>query len=195
LRELHKEDRTDPEKFVNKIKAIEDPEYGKKILKSNLIKQYLEAPRKDDPLYQEVLNTLLENGYGIENWSATCGLILSWQMPIYLTEQDLKLQGYTGIDLNNKLYEILEGKSEFRQMLIDNSFSTTGIPEPELIEKLLDVPLRTTRNEVPFVYAGTTTYDWDRIYTDEDWMTETHKKYKEKSEQKASLRVNDTGQP
>lgn len=173
-----KKDPTDT--YVSMTRTIEDPKYLKKVQKSNFIKQYLDAPRKDDPLYQDVLNMLLENGYGIEHWSSMCSQILAWQMPIYLTEQNLIAQGITGLDLHNKMEELKEEKKELKEMILKTTPRTTGVHDLKLIQELMNIPLRAARNEAPFGYSGSTTRDGDKILSDDDWMTDTHRHYMEK---------------
>jgi len=181
---LNREDNAT--EYVSLARINQEKEYLLKVKKSNAIRQYLEAPRRDDPQFQEVLNTLLENGYGIEHWATTCSLILAWQMPIYLTEMDLKAQGYQGEDLNAKLAEILNDKADFKSTLVEAGPRSTGIDDKELIASLMEIPLRTTNNEAPFGYGGMTTLEGDKIFTDDDWMTETHKAYRSRSKPKTT---------
>jgi hypothetical protein len=166
--------------FVNMARTISDPEYLKKVRKSNSIKQYLDAPRRDDPLYQDVLNILLENGYGIESWAPLCGQILAWQMPIYLTEQDLKGLGMSGVELDQRMKELMEEKRDLKDMLLQTAPRTTGIHDLELIEELMKIPLRVARNENAFGYSGSSTTEGEKIFTDDDCMTDTHRHYVEK---------------
>ncbi len=123
---------------------------------------------------------LLENGYGIENWAPICGQILAWQMPIHLTEQDLMAQGFSGEELHSKMQELKEDKADLKQVLLKTSLRTTGVDDLGLIEKLMEIPLQVVRNEAPFGYSGTATREGDKILTDDDWMTDTHRHYLEK---------------
>lgn len=170
----HRENAQDDALSVNTERAVRSLDYLMKVQKSNAIRQYLDAPRRDDPEYQSVLISLLEHGYGIEQWAPTCSLILAWQMPIFLTTTDLQALGYSGETLEKKLQEHIDAHQDFKQSLLRTAAIGTGINDLGYVEELMDIPLRVARNEAPFGYSGVTATQGERLLSDADWMNKSH---------------------
>jgi len=86
----------------------------------------------------------------------------------------------SGVELDQRMQELMEEKRDLKDMLLQTAPRTTGIHDLELIEELMKIPLRVTRNENAFGYSGSSTTEGEKIFTDDDWMTDTHRHYVEK---------------
>lgn len=149
-----------------------DLEYQRKVRRHNQIGQFLTSSRKDDPVYQKVMLTLLENGYGIEEWGEAVSILGFYHLPVVAERQALMNAGFSPQQIEGELEDAKRQQHRHLRMVEDNLLRRCGISDPDLVKELLAIELEFLPNEDVIGLGPLRTIRGDRLLGDEDWLDE-----------------------
>ena len=109
LLELHPDDYLDPPRYLKSG----DAEYREKVRKHFHIASWAYSERKDDPALREVMLLLLiENGYGIEDYSSVIRVLARHKSEVAAIRQRY---AYLGFYLAEEIENLLEDHGALRR--------------------------------------------------------------------------------
>jgi len=167
--------QTDSDNYFNFERSIKDRDYGLKARKSSRILQYMNAPRRGDPEYEDVLHTLLRNGFGIEDWIPTIVNIKEWSLPFKIRQENLEQLGYSQEEIEENLRDMYEMRKGDVDMIKEAIRHDVGILDESVLDELMAIPIVMENREAPFGRGSYDLFEGDSLHTDDDWMTPAHK--------------------
>ena len=177
LRQIERKElaQTDSDHYFNLERSMRDKDYAMKARKSVRISQYLNAPRRGDPNYEQVLHTLLKNGFGIEDWRQTTSNISEWHMPYHIRRYNLEERGDPAEAIEENLRNLQAIRENDYELIKEALIHDIGITDMSVLDELMGIPIVMDNGEYPFGRSGYDLYEGDPLLTDEDWMTPEHK--------------------
>ena len=167
--------QVDSDRFFNRERFVHDQDYARKCRKYLAIGRYQNSSRRGDPNYEKVLHTLLQNGYGIEQWEDACNRLMQLHQPLLSRRVSLEQRGYSEEEIQESLREVRNSLRPLERRVAGLIVQKIGIMEPEAIASLMSIPIVVGNNENPFGLGNRRFSEGDRILTDDDWMTPEHR--------------------
>lgn len=169
LLELYPDDYFDPMRYHQSG----DAEYRDKVQKHFHIASWAYSERKDDPALREVMLLLLENGYGIEDYSSVIRVLSFHKAEVEALRESYESLGfYTALEIE----EMLEASGAYRRQAerwegAKRSLARQGITDANLVEALWTVDIGLIREGDGAIGEGKVeTVRGDYLLTEEDWL-------------------------
>jgi hypothetical protein len=153
--------------------------YRSKLRRHNNIKKYASSPLKGTPLIEQPLNVLLKNGYSIDELhNAYAALQIHSTGREQLQEQLAKKREALMKTRPNEVESSMRYTEDMINKSKQRSFQfTTGIHDQSVIEQLIALsPEFVGSPSIAIALPELPNADGERILTDDDWMSESHRK-------------------
>ena len=170
-----------------------DPWYQAQVRRHNQIGQFLSSTRRDDPSYRKILTLLLENGYGIEEWTEAVSILGFHHLPVVLKRHSLMEAGFSPQQVEDHLGSAKLQQQQQLRLIHDNLRARCGIDDPELMDTLIGVELEFLPNEEVLGLGPLRTIRGDKLYTDEDWLDAEFAAAKARYQGAPKVRVSEFG--
>ncbi len=149
---------------------IHEPDYRAKVTRHYAIERFLTASRRTDPHYLKVLEVLVSQGYGIEEWAHTCMTILSFGRGTSVKYEPPQKPAHNAHHTAPAATDAHTKKTAYNRA-IDGFARTLGTIDPKVIHPLLSISLEYQSGEPLLGLTPVSLERGDRLWTDADWIT------------------------
>ena len=162
-------DYFDPARYA----SGEDEAYNDKVNQHFRIASWVYSTKKNDPAFRRVLIILLENGYGIDDYSMLIRSLAFAHVDIASARNQYKS---LGIHTDEEIESLLKGTAiqrdfEKRIAVTRMQMKRQGITDDRVIDTILSIDVGEVYTGDGSIYRGNILTVWgDRLLTDVDWL-------------------------
>ncbi len=172
--------KLDSEQFVSLSRMGTDTNYIKRLIRRHMsIKSYLASPLKGDPEFEQVIDWLIGNGYGVEDvaqaWHALV-IPASGMTSIDQVREHLRQKGKSRDQIEKSAEKILSVHEQQKRRIVSH-WLCLGSDEGEILDSFLRMAPEqpTQRGPIDRFMPSTSPVEGERILRDEDWMSPDRK--------------------